>query len=155
KELLYDDGYLLQEQYNNIWKKYGRGGNNNNWNTMGYFDGDAPLPDEIRDCDTFWKVTPANGMNYYTITPSDNGESYSSYPAGTKFRFSAWMYVDKNCDMQQKSARICGESMTPGSINYDFNKLGTWQFVSLNITSTSEGYYFLLYANTGYPTESD
>lgn len=39
--------------------------------------------------------------------------------------------------------------MTSCTANYDFNKLGTWQFLTTTVTSNRNGFYFLLYANTG------
>lgn len=147
ESLIRDDGYLLQRGYTNLWGNLTTGGNlSNNFTVMNYFDGDAPLPEGVKEDDLFWKVTPNNGMNYYTIYGTDA----TLYPTGTQYNISAWVYVDKNCDMLHRSVRLCGEGVTPCSLDYDFNKLGTWQYLTTTVTSVNTGYYFLLYANSGY-----
>lgn len=142
--MLHDDGYVMQPTYVNLWDKNNTGGTYNNFVKMDYFDGGVSLPPEVKDSDIFWKVSPHQGMNYY-ISNSDDAK----YPSGTTYRISAWVYVDKNCDMAKKSVRICGEQMTSCTANYDFNKLGTWQFLTTTVTSNRNGFYFLLYANAG------
>lgn len=147
ESLIRDDGYLLQRGYTNLWDNLTTGGNlSNNFTVMNYFDGDAPLPEGVKEDDLFWKVTPNNGMNYYTISGTDA----TLFPTGTQYNISAWVYVDKNCDMLHRSVKLCGEGVTPCSLDYDFNKLGTWQYLTTTVTSVNTGYYFLLYANIGY-----
>lgn len=154
--ILFNDGIVCQEPYKNLWTRYANGifsssPANGNWSVVTDFP--YGVIDEFGENPKIIKCEPKKGMNYYTIKSSSDLQNYpdSQYPSGTKYRVSCWAYVEENCDMSAKYVRIMGEAPTNGGPQgYDFNKKGTWQYLSGIITSNSAGFYFLLYANTGY-----
>lgn len=153
----FGDGVICQEPYKNLWERYPGNGKFTNSATSGNWSYVTDFPysiiDEFCENPKIIKCSPKNGMNYHTIHSKDYLQDYpdSQYPSGTKYRISCWVYVEENCNMKTKYARIVGEHMTSGGPNgYDFNKKGTWQYLSGIVTSNGSGFYFLLYANTGY-----
>lgn len=155
--ILFGDGVICQEPYKNLWTRYITNGIfssspiNGKWSTI--VDFPFGIIDEFNEDTRIIKCEPKKGMNYCTIKSSNDLQNYpdSLYPTGTKYRVSCWAYVEENCDMVSKYVRIMGENPTNGGPDgYDFNKKGTWQYLSGTIVSTSPGFYFLLYANVGY-----
>lgn len=155
--ILFGDGAICQEPYKNLWTRYITNGVfssspiRGNWSTVTDFP--FGIINQFEENPRIIKCEPNKGMNYCTIKSSNDLQNYpdSQYPSGTKYRLSCWVYVEENCDMSTKAVRLMGEMMTPGCANlYDFNKKGTWQYLSTTITSRDPGFYFLLYCNTGY-----
>ena len=152
---LFGDGIVCQKPFKNLWSRYKNGifsssPANGNWNIEYYFPYETI--NSFNESPRIIKCSPKKGMNYYTIKSSSDLQHYpdSEYPTGTKYRISCWAYVEKNCDMSEQYVKIIGEFPTDGeSVGYDFNKKGTWQYLSTVVTSTSPGFYFLLYANRG------
>lgn len=155
--ILFGDGAICQEPYQNLWSRYITNGifSSSAMNGKWSYVNDFPY-ETIKEFDEnprILKCEPKKGMSYCTIKSSTDLQNYpdSKYPAETKYRVSCWAYVEKNCDMVSKYVRIMGEAPTNGGPEgYDFNKKGTWQYLSGTIISTAPGFYFLLYANVGY-----
>ena len=155
-EFMFGDGLVCQLPYKNIWERYPGNGKFTNSSIRGNWSNIIDFPhgiiDEFSENARIIKCSPGNGMNYFTIYSKNYLQEFpdAQYPSGTKYRISCWVYVEENCNMQSKYARIVGENMTSGGPNgYDFNKKGTWQYLSGIVTSNGSGFYFLLYANVG------
>ena len=135
-----DDGIYVEDAVTNLWNGLSTTGASGNWSVIDNPFPSCPFPRPLK----VTRCTPRSNMNYYTISNSDG----TSYPTGTVFTVSAWVFVDKNCD-SMGPLFICGEGITNASSVYDKTKLGTWQYLKFTVTSTGAGFYFLLYANTG------
>lgn len=155
-EFMFGDGLVCQLPYKNLWERYPGNGKFStsaicgNWSYV--IDFPYELIDEFDENVRIIKCAPKNGMNYFAIDARRQLQEFpdSSYPTGTKYRISCWVYVENCCDMTAGYVKILGEAMTEiRPSGYDFNKKGTWQYITATVTSNNNGFYFLLYANRG------
>ena len=130
----------LEEATDNLWNGLTSTGSNGGWSIIDNPFTSCPFIAERKVI----KCTPRSYMNYWTLNNTDA----ATYPTGSIFTVQCWCYVDLDSD-NVGAFRICGESRTSASVSYDKTKLGTWQHLQFTVTSTGDGFYFLLYANSG------
>lgn len=101
------------------------------------------LPTGINTDYRVYKFTPTTTLGYYKI-----GDTSTKYPAGTQFYFGAWCLIDSSCDVTDR-VKLVGEDNTKGGVFASLEKKGEWQYLSFNVTSTGNGFTFLLYPSHG------